>query len=129
LNLYVEFVRLYLVCVEIVCNIIIYISNCPLRIKIRNYFFIPRICISSGSYLEQLLILTWQFRTTLDDSFCRSDCDFEKKLYKSQVKRPLELYSRCWISYVVSFYFFKSWEFLAKFLKIIWFSPRLPRQQ
>jgi ABC-type siderophore export system fused ATPase/permease subunit len=49
LNLYVELVRLYLDCVGIVCNIIIFTFNCLLRIKIGNYFFIPRISISSGS--------------------------------------------------------------------------------
>jgi hypothetical protein len=78
--LYVGLVRLYLAHVEIVCNIIIFISNCLLRIKIRNYFFITRICISSGSYLEQLLILTYQQQYIINGSKTAADGSLESPL-------------------------------------------------
>jgi hypothetical protein len=70
LNLYVELVRLYLDCVGIVCNIIIFTFNCLLRIKIGNYFFIPRISISSGSRTaaDNRRIISSSSRTAADGS-------------------------------------------------------------
>jgi hypothetical protein len=71
----IELVRLYLACVEIVYNIIIFISNCLLRIKIRNYFLFLEYVISSGLYLEQLLILNYHQRlmpSLEPDNFCSS---------------------------------------------------------